>query len=1101
MFKYKPCKSANVDRLYCLLCTTIIASNEGYSANKVRTELEKRTGIVAQFYRAYYARIAGEYSIQENRTVNVMTLEEFNTEFYDAVKLKYDAVNGVDAYNRLPEIMQFEEIFKSALLPTVGKAVSERLLREGYTQEEVDKNRKIFYNDFLMKFRYTMDEFLILNSTPSQLWVALSNFAIDMPHVVIGFRKQISSYDPTFFRENKDNLDSVIPYMKSKKLKFANYTGGLSIAGVIIGAFVNYHYVDKWMGEYAGTISSGSGTYVDADGVLLYGSELQEKMFNNVHVSNIDRFESYMKAIDRGSFLYEVARNRYFNLIEWRQNKIKQDMITSLGSRPIAGKLATLGLKLGGALTPLEISGTAGIANGDKKIRFEILDRMISEAYNTSVDSVIAQSMIDKWVADGERAKDNGEAANGRYPMNFKYKEKFYTYNKQRFSELIKGVNALKSLEAAITQMDYTFMSFPVYCDKPHELITGVSLYDYLNQIKAVDTTIVIESDITTDRDITESNLIDNISGKAAEVMKTIARSHVAGKISLGSLTDDELSLTIDKESDREMLRLLKDRGFNIQIPEEARADNVHDIIFENISNTIHEARRINQLTPTGFLNLSVALSSKQTNDTTGFFMSKIRYLALAIHNIAIYGKLTYDSSANAEANQDAYIIDNNLDQSLDVAQAIQYKDSFTPENIAKMYGKMPTAEVIEELKDSLYFKAWVSYKFYSKAFDGPGIWMQNKMCGIPYIFINRKDKKPSNLWSVVGSYVRSVGRIGAGTDLTVTEFVEDVCSTLVATTNRIRTTDIDTNHPYAFPRSICFGINVKVIIEYILAALECAEENVLDTDRDKKDTNSDSVVNIRLLLKNLKAIETLNTSGNIRDKFSALKTYQDIYNMFFDSVPGVKSDKAEHAFHRFVFIDSIQHLDNRVDDIDEMLWQYQQVTAVAHEILTNPSMYVVEFGGAKHSIVEFVNILSEILALDKKHADEEYFTDSIAMTTIDEKTQRDISSRVLAFVKENEMEFSYDESDTWLDNIIEYCSNNGMCINKSIINSIHLNYERYKINKYGFITLDNKVIHTEVHSGSGSYKAVVTRHGIFGYDGTRVFKLNKIGDFRWLLH
>ena len=157
----------------------------------------------------------------------------------------------------------------------------------------------------------------------------------------------------------------------------------------------------------------------------------------------------------------------------------------------------------------MDISSLGGIANGDKRIRFETLDRMITEVYDTNVDSVVAQSLIDKWIADGIKAQNNGDAVNGRYPMNFKYKEKFYTYNKQKFSDLIKGINALKSLEAAITQMDYTFMSFPVYGydENPHELITGVSLSDYLNQIKAVDTSIVIESDIEAENELEDARI------------------------------------------------------------------------------------------------------------------------------------------------------------------------------------------------------------------------------------------------------------------------------------------------------------------------------------------------------------------------------------------------------------------------------------------------------------------------------------------------------------------------------------------------------------------------------------------------------------------
>ena len=1105
MFKYRPCKSINVDQLFCLLCTTIIASHEGFSANKVITELEVRTGLVPQFYKAYYEMIAGEFSKETNGTVNGMSLEDYNNRFYDAVKLRYDTKHGTDAYNKLPELLQFEEVFKTALLPTVERAVTNKFVSRGTPKEEVRAAYETFYRDFLTKFRFILDEFMVLNSTPAQLWVALSNFAIDMPHVVIGFRKQVSTYNPMFFRENKDNLDSIGAFMKSKKLKFTNYTSTLSIAGVIINAFTMYHYIDKWMGEYGGVISSGSGTYVDADGVLLYGSELQEKMFNNNHATGIDRFETYMKAIDKGSFLYEVARNRYFNLIEWRQNKIKENMIASLSKMPISSKLAMLGLKFGGALTPSDISGLAGIANGDKKRRFEILDAMISEAYETNVDSVIAQSMIDKWVADGEDAKRKGDAENGRYPMNFKYKEKFYSYNKQKFSDLIKGVNALKSLEAAITQMDYTFMSFPVYGydEKPHELITGVSLSDYLNQIKAVDTAIVIESDIQTDRDLDGTIIIDNIPGRAAEVKKTIIRTNVVDRISLGSLADEDLSLTVDKESDREMLRLLKGRGFNIQVSKENKASSIHDVIYENIANTMSDARMKNALTPTGLVDLARGISAGTTDDRTGFFISKMRYLSWGVHTMAVWSKATHDSSVNSEVNQQNCDIDNTSSISLDIAEGMEYAEAFTPEALSKIYGRPVSDEEIAELKASLFYKAWLSYKFYSGEFDTNKMWTRNKVVGVPYVFINRAKRQPSVLWDVIRGYVPSARKVGEGNDGTYMELLEDMCYALTQTTNRIAQTEFNKDDPYYLPRALCFCINVRTVIEYVFAALRCVEDNIKDTEQDKKDTNSDNNVNVRLLLKNLHAIETLNVSGNVRDKFGMLKTYEDIYNMFFESVPNSDNFNklGKKGIYKFVFMDSVQHLDNNINDIDEELLQFREVTKVAHLLLSHPGIYVMEFGDAKHSISEFINLMMDILTLEKRHADEEYFTDSIAMSSIDEKTQRTIANKLEDLVKKSPADYMYDESDSWLDNIVEFCGNNGMSISKSIVNSIHLNYERYSINQYGFITLDNKVVHTDVHTSDGAYKAVITRYGVFGYDGDRVFKINKVRDFRWLLH
>lgn len=1104
LFKYETCKSVHIDSLFCLLSTTVIASYKGYRADLVKTELEPLHGLVPQFYRAYYEMVAGEYNKDLKTTVNGMTINIYNTKFYDNVKRNYDAVNGVDSFNTLTSAMQFEEVFRRALLPTVGKSLSQSLISHGHSKEEVEENYKAFVREFVMDFRFNIDEFMVLYSTPAQLWVALSNFAIDMPHVVIGLRKQLSAYNHQFFMENKDNLGSIGTFLKSKNLKFTRYTSTLSIAGIIINAFTQYHYIDRWMGEYGSIISSGSSMVVGDDGVILYGSETQEKMYSNSQSFGIDNFEIYMRAIDEGSELYNIKNDRYFNLIEWRQNKIKLDMIESLSKLPIASKLSVLGLKIGGGLTPDDISNAFGNANGDKRIKFETLDEMISEVYNSNVDSTIASNLIDNWIAIGERKNRQGDAINGRYPMNFKFKEgseKFYSYNKNQFKKLIRGVNALKSLESAIKQMDYTFMSFPVYgySNNPHELIKGVSLYDYLNQIKALDTSIQIESDINSDVALEGTILIDNISGKSTEVMRTIARENIVNKISLGSLADEELALTIDKESDREILRLLKERGFNIQITKENKGNSIKDIMFENITKTLTDARAKCQLSQKSTALLFSKLCKNETDDTTGLFVGKIRHLTMAIVLFAIYGKLIHDSSKNSKQNQDSYRIDNRECLSLDMAESYDYIKGYNDVFYERVFRRHFTEDELNIERNSLFYKSWLGYKFYNSP-----MWNKNLFNSVPYVFIDSSTKQEVPLSYVVKYFVPIARKIDSNSNKSYVDLTDSICRTVTDTTKNIAETKFDVNDYYYLPRAICFCLNVHTIIEYIFAAVNCLEENIPLITSSKVNTNDSSTVNIRLVIKNLRAIESLNTSSTVSDVCSTLKLYQDIYEGLFSVIPSSKKfpkDTSDKGIYRFVFMDSIQVLSGNIDDLTEDLFQYREVTKLAQVLISHTEMYNIRFGDANHSISEFLSLVSDILTLDKKQADKEYFTDSIAMSTINDKTQRDIANKIQLLVDSDPDSFMYDDSETWLTNIKEYCANNKIDIPKNIENSIHLNYERYSVNQYGLITIDNKVVHSHIHTPNGTDIVVLSRYGIFVYDNDRVIKCRNMRNLRWLLH
>ena len=448
----------------------------------------------------------------------------------------------------------------------------------------------------------------------------------------------------------------------------------------------------------------------------------------------------------------------------------------------------------------------------------------------------------------------------------------------------------------------------------------------------------------------------------------------------------------------------------------------------------------------------------------------------------------------NAEDNCNKFLVDEE-DNFYDIASIRKYSMFNDINKASQFMGRQLSEEEFAKMHKGLCNEVLTSMHFCSS-----DSLMDFKFNRVPPCFLSN-----NNITGEYGVLMTCISytRDPANSGKMSVDFLRDICLRFADMTNRISDTRFNSDDPFFIPRVVCFGINVRVVLEHIIAALCGIENTILEANDESKDSNADNAINVRLILRNLRALETLYTPNSGGNKFRELRTYEDIYQSFFDSINFTVNnlDKSKrNNYYKFVFLDNLTGYIDGFDDTDEKLLQYREVTKLVHLILTNVGMYKIEFGGAKHSIIEFVNLLNDILTLEKKTADEEYFVDSVAMSTLDEETQRTISNRVLSMIESSPEEFIYDESGTWLDNLIEYCSNNGMKIGTSIINGINLNFERYKVNAYQLISLDNKVVHTTVYSGDRAYKAVVNRYGLFGFDGTNVFKLRKVNDFRWLL-
>ena len=189
------------------------------------------------------------------------------------------------------------------------------------------------------------------------------------------------------------------------------------------------------------------------------------------------------------------------------------------------------------------------------------------------------------------------------------------------------------------------------------------------------------------------------------------------------------------------------------------------------------------------------------------------------------------------------------------------------------------------------------------------------------------------------------------------------------------------------------------------------------------------------------------------------------------------------------------------VKDIDERLSQYEEITKLLHQILTNIGLFYLTMGNKTYSILEYLNVLNAVLTSDKKSADREYNVDMVAITTLTQEQQelmRVAYNKLLAndcSLKER------DSSDTWIESLVDYCETYRLKLSSNILNSIRMKSDEYMINKYGFITLNNRVVHTNIYHDNSTSIAFVTEYGLFTFDGVTVMPLRKVDDLHWLLH
>lgn len=1102
MFKYVSSRNHEVTQIYCLLLTSVIADCEGWSIDDSRTELADKSNVISRYYRAYYTFIAGSYNEKKKNAEGFLTPEVYYRDYYSKIQMKYDLSRGKDSFLRLGGAEQFLLVFQNILLPTVVNSVRSVLRDYGLSDEQIKNNEDRFRSDFNTKYICRFDELSTLNTTMRDLWRELYDFAFSMPHAIIGMRKIVSAEEPSFFRANKDNLDSIVDYLRATGgLVFSNYRDRLLIAGIIVNHF-KAHLLRSWFKEYGCSISAGNSTYVDSDGNVLNLSDTQDRIFANNTKFDIQNFEKLMKSIDKGSELYTVGKSRYFNLLAWRQNKMLYDVQKSINSSTVlVDKLKSLGLVIGGYKDIIDIATTMGVKSNDKIERFTELDHMITKVYESYIDSESARSFVDEFFKRGNDLYARGKAKNGNYPMDFKYDgDRFVTINKMAFDNMIRGIQSLKILETSVLKLGYTLLSLPHYgkTNAPFELTTGISFRDYINGQSYIDDTIIIECDIECEEQLPGCVIYEDVNSMSNELTRILHLKKTDEKISWDSLTDEELALTVDRAADKELLRLFKEYGINMRVSSSRNVKSFHDAIFTEIVNELEESENDNVLSIRSYLGVIQKMQDNRRKgitekvNTTGCYLAKIRYLAQVISRMAMYGNITEGLSSKAE-DYAKYYREDDEGNYLDVLYLREY--DVDDGQLSKLYGFNIDDSNRAEYAATCYCDAGIQYHFATSKYVG---FKYSNKCPI---FV-ASDGSGNSRETLLSMFFRATAKLTL--DMPMYQALRNACDHMLGTVGRITDSEFNSDDKLYLPRSICYGINIGIVIESLLAAIGNIKVGIGELNNIKINTNDEKQINVRACIKSIIALDAMYSPHTGMDAYRKLKMYEDVYNSFFESIirdyGAYNKNNKDDKFYKFVFMCSLQDVCG-VKDIDERLSQYEEITKLLHQILTNIGLFYLTMGNKTYSILEYLNVLNAVLTSDKKSADREYNVDMVAITTLTQEQQELMRVAYNKLLANDGSLKERDSSDTWIESLVDYCETYRLKLSSNILNSIRMKSDEYMINKYGFITLNNRVVHTNIYHDNSTSIAFVTEYGLFTFDGVTVMPLRKVDDLHWLLH
>ena len=1130
MFGYVPLKTPEVAQEFYIVCASVLASHKGYEFNKDKGVCYPIQDTLAQYYRALYILIVGDYDERDKRQVSGLTLSDYYSTYYEHIEALYNGNKGKDAFVRLSEYERFIFIFRDGILRTAASTVNATLRQNGLDADKINKFEKLFIADFTRNISCIIDQFTTLNTTKKEVWISLYNYAFDMPQVLEGIRKQINMANTTFFRNNsKDDIDeSVLDYLREKyKSPYTEYNKAFAIAGIIIAHFRDRLF-QTWMGMYAGLISASSSIVQDSEGNWQQLADTQEKMFNTGVRTTIDGFEELMSSIEAGSALYTVGNLRYYNLISWRQNQIRHEAVkVLLTNTSLMLTLEEIGLTVGGYVTYQDVAVNHGKnKNPDREKCFGFLTDMIEEAYNKDINSYRAKMLIDKWYDSGI----SRDGKNGDYPIdNSRSREKgtHELYNKERYKKLIKGIQALKILEHGVGETYHSFMSFPVNCKSAssYELLTGLSFRDYLSYNSGKDTPI-IECDIECDDMLTDVIYIENVPFCVSRIRDMMSLNAPNSRVTIDSLTDDSAIVSANNSYDRELLELMRGKNINLKINRDV--NSINTIVFNSLRIAIAKANDEYFLSFLAVKERRERILARDKVSWDGVYYGLLHAFSYAIFRYAMYGNLINGIGEYAGVqNNGLNVIDPDGNILSRFSKNISGKIDIRKAMLAT--GIRLSEEAFNNLEKEAFYSAALQDNLGSSRYTsaepsgltpGESLQRRRQFWSVPSVLYDKyKSDKKSDVYNIIEmivTYAKNPASAGCST----LKFLEDICRCYGTIFKAITGDELDSNDKLFVPRTICLGVNTLIVVErviFIMYYIQCLVHsvNVLSENHSE-----DVSVKMQLMLKAVKKIEISLSSNNGLDNIKALRMYEDVYSYLFETLTsdvfnnieesGIDYDREmvvknfcnfRDKYSSFVFMDSLECVIPDVSDMSEQLYQYRNVSLLLHKLITNTKYYNVSVGGVKYSLLSFINLMEEVMNLETRSIEREYMVGRVAINNIDDSTKIEISKaydRLLE--KQPDIEIEY-EGMTWFESLQLYCKKNNVRIEQRVIDRLKLQFDEYSIDEYGFVCLNNNMLSCTKTEYKLKIIYFLTEFGVFRYNNSVVQQMGSKNDsFDWIV-
>lgn len=1129
MFKYNSSTKLEVTDIFCLLCTSVISSINGWDMDYSNTELEEKDSIISEYYRMYHSLISGTFDYAKKEyTTGGLTVDTYMKDYHEPASRKYNETQNVttdeESFAFLTDFEKFGYIFKNYLVAQVCNAMERKLLSDGnISEKDVRAYSRKFWSEFQILFKCKIDEFLINCNNNTELWIALYDYAVDMPNAIVGILKSLSSSDSTFFRYNKDNLDSIPIYIRSRvhEVKFNNFTDKFRIAGILVDAWKNY-FMATWKGIYAGAISAGASSFIDNEGIIQYYNDVHDDMFIGGSKLEIPKFNELMSDIAKGSYWYRIGKQYYFNLIAWRQNEIRKKILQGLREdNELTGILGSMKLDIGKYLSARDISDNNGKANNDKTTKFDFLDKMISEVYYNFVDERHAKFFVDKWFKDFKDRSESEGKTDGKYPIDNKFKkERYIEENKKTYYNLIKGVNALKALESSVMNCGYSFMSFPIVSinGSEYELASNLSMRDYFNNDTFTQFEDEIDYDVDCGCEFNTCRLINNLQELDRRIIFELSKDKPKEKIKLGSITDIGIAFTYSDRCDHNLCNMLNEEGINtdkLLLDSGSLVNQVMDAISSSIDKSASDTF-INIKAYYALLSEYNSIKNKNIVQAKALkkklFMTQLRYGSKLISMFALNGDLTHGVTKEFNDSRKAGHADVN-GNTVDILMLSLYSDKVTKDMIEDIYEHEVTDAEFEDMKKNHFVEqTMINNIMGSAGFSSSKNWYPN-------VFIKRNSEGKLVLDSIVQMFdelcseIRISKNERAGLtmekyllnkNMTFIDLLKSLCKRceqLVCVFSRIdMKEDILT-----LPRMTALGINLAIVFNHVLMLFYKLQSGIDKFNDVQINSNSDDFVDIHVLLNAMSILTQLDSMNNYTSKIDELSLYEEQYSQIFSTLDSVKSEagfnrKSSNNYYDFVFMDNVEFAFDGYSDLDERLFQYRCVSSIVKRFVSDKSLWCIGLADKEYSLTEFVKFVKRVVSIKKESTNYEYHVDMISRGSLDAYTQNKIISGMKKFLASNPEYNEYSDS-VWIDNIIQYCKSNDCKLSSGIISDMRVKINEYSIsdNDAMLISLNGSVLHRNAVERNSQVIYFASAYGIFNYADGVVRECRGMNDFSWL--